>query len=64
MFHFTFIDEASTEIEKKEIKKQENILDKKIKQSNSSKNFLQKTVKFLHQNIDPNNNIRLFIKKE
>jgi len=64
MYHFTFIDEASTVTDKKEIEKQESILDQKTNKSNKSTNLLTRTVNFLHQYIDQNNSIRIFTNKD
>lgn len=64
MYHFTFIDEASTETESLEFEKQENKLEKQTNKSNRSRNLFKKTANFLHQTIDQNNTIRIFINKD
>jgi len=64
MYHFTFIDEASTEIEKKDIKMQENNSKKQTTITNRSQNLLLRTVHFLQKYVDQNNSVRIFINKE
>ncbi len=64
MYHFTFIDEASTVTEKKEIEMQESILDQQTNKSKKSKSLLTRTVNFLHQYIDQNNSIRIFTNRD
>ena len=64
MYHFTFIDEASTEIEKKDIKMQENNSKKQTTRTNRSQNLLLRTVHFLQKYVDQNNSVRIFINKE
>jgi hypothetical protein len=64
MYHFTFIDEASTEIEKKDIKMQENNSKKQTTRTNRSQNLLLRTVRFLQKYVDQNNSVHIFINKE
>lgn len=64
MYHFTFIDEASTETDKTDITKQEIKLDKPTNKSNRSNRLINRTVNFLHQYIEQSNAIRIFTRKD
>lgn len=63
MYHFTFIDEASTENELVNSEKQETVLENKIEQNENEKNIIKKTANFLHRYLDQPNCVRIYISK-
>jgi hypothetical protein len=63
MFHFTFIDEASTENEKEIVKKQETALKKAEKPSEENKDTLHETTNPMHHPPEKAKSIRLVINK-
>jgi hypothetical protein len=63
MFHFTFIDEASTENEHEILKKQETARKKAEEQSEEKKDTLQGTTNLMHRRLDKANTVRIAINK-
>jgi len=73
MYHFTFIDEASTENETLSnealsnetlnLEKQETVLENTIEQPENEKNIIKKTAHFLHRYLDQPNCVRIYISK-
>ena len=68
MYHFTFIDEASTENETLSnetlnLEKQETEMEHTIEQPEIEKNIIQKTAHFLHRYLDQPNCVRIYISK-
>ncbi len=63
MYHFTFIDETSTEYLSTPSEKQEREMTTSVKKSSTSQSILKKTAYFLHQYLDQPNCVRIFISK-
>ena len=63
MYHFTLLNEASTEKEHQCSKQQEITTEKAIMPSNKTKNLLKKTGLFLHRYLEQTNGFRIFISK-
>lgn len=73
MYHFTFIDEASTgnenlsnetlSNETLSLEKQETDLKHTIEQPEIKKNIIKKTANFLHRYLDQPNCVRIYISK-
>ena len=63
MYHFTFIDEASTENELVNSEKQKTISESTLAQPENKKNIIKKTAHFLHRYLDQPNCVRIYISK-
>jgi hypothetical protein len=63
MYHFTFIDEASTSTEQKTSVQQNNCSEIVEEQSVKTKNLFKKTANFLYRYLDQPNCVRIFISK-
>ena len=63
MYHFTLIDEASTENELLKTDLQEEQLITPVDETATKKNMIQKTAAFLYRYLDQPNCMRIFISK-
>jgi hypothetical protein len=63
MYHFTLIDEASTQNEMIKTDLQEEQLNNTFEETAAKKNMIQKTAAFLYRYLDQPNCVRIFISK-
>ncbi len=63
MYHFTLIDEASTQNEMMKTDLQEEQLINTFEETTAKKNMIQKTAAFLYRYLDQPNCVRIFISK-
>ena len=63
MYHFTFIEETSAELEQDRVEMQENVFEPENMGSEKKNTLVQKTSDFLHRYLDQPNCVRIFIKK-